>query len=75
MTEDKVEWVETFDLLEAGNDSVSSDLTFGSYVTVSEELFKMMVTEINDSRIKNGNLAEGVDLIMVSEDENTESDV
>ena len=75
MSDDKKEWGETLELLEEGHDTVLSDLTIGKYVSLSQELFETMIQEINDNRIKNGNLDDGIDLIMVSEDENTESDV
>ena len=64
---DKEEWSETFELREQGNETVQTSLVFGSFVTLTEELFKKMIEEINDSRIKNGNIEEGVELIVVSE--------
>lgn len=64
---DEKEWKETLDLIQSGEEVITSDLEIGSFVTLPEELFKKMVDEINESRIKNGNLTEGVDLIVVEE--------
>ena len=69
MSEDKKEWDETLDLLIGGNETVISELSIGSFVTVPSKLFDNMVEEINDGRIKNGNLVDGVELIMVRENE------
>ena len=75
MSADKKEWDETLELLVQGNDTVSSDLSIGTVVTLKEELFQQMIQEINDGRIKNGSIEEGVELIMVSVDEDENTDV
>jgi len=72
---DLQEWGDTFELLEQGNETVQTTLVFGTFVTLTEELFKKMIEEINDSRIKNGDLKEGVELIIISEEDNENSDV
>lgn len=72
-TTDAVEWNETLEMLRIG-DAVTSDLSFGSYVTIKEELFQNMIQEINTSRIKNGNLGDGIDLIMIDEGEDDGND-
>ena len=76
MGADKKEWDETLELLVQGNDTVSSDLSIGTVVTLSESLFQQMIQEINQGRIKNRASDEEVELIMVSvEDEEKDSDV
>ena len=76
MSADKKEWDETLELLVQGNDTVSSDLSIGTVVTLSESLFQQMIQEINQGRIKNRASDEEVELIMVSvEDEEKDSDV
>ena len=67
MMNDEEEWKETFELIEDGHETVQTTLVFGSFITLTEELFKKMIEEINDSRIKNGDIEEGVELIVVSE--------
>ena len=74
MGADKKEWDETLELLVQGNDTVSSDLSIGTVVTLSESLFQQMIQEINQGRIKNRASDEEVELIMVSvEDEEKDS--
>ena len=74
MSEDKKEWDETLALLN-GNETVVSELSFGKFITITTELFDEMIKEINDNRIKNGDLTEGVDLIVISEKESDEDNV
>ncbi len=74
MSKDKKEWSETLELLEDGHETVLSDLSIGKYVSLSQELFETMIQEINDSRLKNGNIEDGVELIMVSEDDGNDSE-
>ena len=73
--DDAAEWNSTLDLLLDGNDTVASELSIGTVVTLQQELFHKMIEEINTSRIKNGDLAEGVELIMVGEADEEDSDV
>lgn len=76
MSADKKEWDETLELLVQGNDTVSSDLSIGTVVTLSESLFQQMIQEINQGRIKNRASDDDVELIMVSvEDDGKDSDV
>jgi len=75
MSVDKKEWDETLDLLLQGNDTVGSNLSIGVVVTLKEELFQKMIQEINDSRIKNRTSDEDVELIMVSVDDEENTDV
>ena len=74
MSADKKEWDETLALLLQGNETVGSDLSIGVVVTLREELFQKMIQEINDNRIKNRESDDDVELIMVSveDDENTD---
>ena len=74
LADDNSEWDETLDLLIDGNAIITSDLSIGSYVTLKEELFHKMIEEINDNRIKNGSLTEGVDLIVIGEQDENNSE-
>ena len=67
IVEDMVEWEETLDLLVEGHETVGSELSFGNYVTLKDGLFQKMIKEINDFRMKNGDLKDGIELIIVDE--------
>jgi hypothetical protein len=67
MSENKTEWDETFELLEGGNETVISMLTFGNFVTLPTELFDNMINEINNSRVKNRVEGEDLELIVIGE--------
>lgn len=64
MNNDKREWDETLDLLKK-EDAVISHLSFGNYVTVTQELFDNFIFEINNARMLKGDLDNGIDLITV----------
>ena len=74
MSENKKEWDETFDLLEGGNETVISLLTFGNFVTLPVELFDNMINEINDSRVKNRVDGEDLELIIIGEADEVSSE-
>ena len=72
MSDDKKEWDETLEMLKGNDEIVVSDLSIGKYVTIKEELFHEIVEEVNKNRIENGDLAEGIDIIVLSEKESDE---
>ena len=66
--DDKKEWEETYEMLLL-KEPVSTVLSVGEYVTIDKGLFDAMVGEINQSRIKLGNPEDGVELIVVDDNE------
>ena len=72
--DDKLEWIETFELLEKGEEIIGSELSFGEFVTIKKELFDNIINEVNKSRIKNGELGEDVDLIVIGEPDEFDSE-
>ena len=69
--QDKNEWEETYEMLveNKGTDknTLVSSLSIGNYVTISQELFNTLVTEVNAFRVKNGDKTKGVELITIME--------
>ena len=71
---DKTEWEDTYNLIEDGEDMVMSELSIGKYVTLSKKVFDALILEINESRLKNGDTSEGIDLIIIEGDSGEKSD-
>lgn len=74
---DRNEFDEALEFIDQGEDMILLNLTKGDFVLLSKEKFDNIVNEVNDSRVRSGNLEEGVELIIISEkeeDENTETD-
>jgi len=69
MLDDKLEWIETFELMEKGEEIVQSNLTIGKFVTLNKEMFDQFILEINESRLKNGDPSKGIDLIIIEGDD------
>ncbi len=72
MIDDKTEWDEALHLIADGSDVITSDLSFGTYVTMEEELFHTMIEEINAFRIKYREGKDDVTLITVSDENDNE---
>ena len=69
MIEDKLEWIETFELMEKGEEIVQSNLTIGKFVTLSKEMFDQFILEINESRLRDGDPTKGINLIIIEGDD------
>jgi len=69
MLDDKLEMIETFEAMEAGDEVVLSEYSFGETVTMKKSYFNKLIKEINEARIKNGDPNCGVQIITVSSDE------
>ena len=63
--EDEQEWLETYLMLQGGDETVLSELSFGKHVILTQALFNNMIQEINDFRIKHGDVSKGIELIVL----------
>jgi hypothetical protein len=67
MLDDKLEWIETFEMIEKGEEIVQSDFPFGKYITIKKEAFDKFIEEINIARLKAAGDTGTVDLIVIGE--------
>lgn len=72
---DQIEWEESYEMIQSGEETVLSELSIGQHVIIKQILFKQMIQEINDFRLKYGNIREGVELIVLEESNEKNSEI